>query len=156
MSPQLREDKINQLAFFSNQKLYISSSKPCFFYVKFYAEGWLLRGFVRLLQFLRWSKSEKGHTPVNATINQRQFSDQITFRGLSWQILARLYETVGRLEPYQSMTFGSHAIVDGFASDSCMTITNYAWPALDYCKIVLFTECDLLWVSENLILVDNR
>ena len=72
------------------------------------------------------SKSEKGHTPVNATVNQRQFSDQITFRRFSWQILAQLYETVqetvGRLQPYQSMTFGSHAIVDGFASDFCMTM----------------------------------
>ena len=68
------------------------------------------------------SKSEKGHTPVNATVNQHQFSDQITFHWLSWQILAWLYETVGRLQPYQSMTFGSHAIVDRFASDSCMTM----------------------------------
>ena len=67
------------------------------------------------------SKWEKGHTHVSSTVNQCQFSDWITFHSLSWQILAWLYETVGRLQPYQSMNFGRHAIVDGFAPDYCMT-----------------------------------
>ena len=99
MPPQLREDKSNQLPFFSNQKLYISSSQPCFFYVQILC-GRLTFQQIReaspnLLNDRYRSKSEKGHTPVNATVNQRQLSDQITFRGLSWQIFARLYETVG-------------------------------------------------------------
>src|SRR5882757_392755 len=33
MPPQLRDDTNNQLFFFSNRKLYMSSSYPCFFYV---------------------------------------------------------------------------------------------------------------------------
>jgi hypothetical protein len=84
MPPQLGEDKINQLAFFSNQKLYISSSKPCFFLCQILfgrlTSQRIREAFPNLFNDRGCSKSEKGHTPVNATVNQRQFSDQITFR----------------------------------------------------------------------------
>ena len=101
MPRQLREDKSNQLAFFSNRKLYISSSQPCFFNVKILCGRLTFQQIheasPNLLNDRYRSKSEKSHTPVSSTVNQHQFSDQITFCWLSWQILAWLYETVGQL-----------------------------------------------------------